>query len=216
MQPNMAGIWQECNFYTSVGIRLCWWLGGKESACQCRRPGFDPWVRKIPWRRKWQPTPVFLPGNLIEEPGGLQSMWSHDLATTQQQGLHICQEVEWFLVQLSWVTCFSDGVNSYLEPLLGHFSFPYNSKPRNHVLYVQIATWTKCIHFYWFGLMIFSEETRIWLLIQLLFRVKSVQIQPAQKPQFTVLNIFHVFYDLSFLKQRFWNFNMLKNDPDIC
>ena len=27
-----------------------------------RRPRFDPWVRKIPWRRKWQPTPVFLPG----------------------------------------------------------------------------------------------------------------------------------------------------------
>ena len=38
---------------------------GKESACQCRRHGkceFDPWVRKIPWRREWQPTPVFLPG----------------------------------------------------------------------------------------------------------------------------------------------------------
>ena len=31
----------------------------------CRRqgrPGFDPWGGKIPWRRKWQPTPVFLPG----------------------------------------------------------------------------------------------------------------------------------------------------------
>ena len=27
-----------------------------------RRPGFDPWVGKIPWRRKWQPTPIFLPG----------------------------------------------------------------------------------------------------------------------------------------------------------
>jgi len=27
-----------------------------------RRPGFYPWVRKIPWRRKWQPTPVFFPG----------------------------------------------------------------------------------------------------------------------------------------------------------
>ena len=38
------------------------WLSGKESACQCRRPRFDPWVRKIPWRRKRQPTPVFLPG----------------------------------------------------------------------------------------------------------------------------------------------------------
>jgi len=34
----------------------------KESSCQCRRPGFDPWVRKIPWRRAQQPTPVFLPG----------------------------------------------------------------------------------------------------------------------------------------------------------
>ena len=34
---------------------------GKESACQCRRR-FDPWVGKIPWSRKWQPTPVFLPG----------------------------------------------------------------------------------------------------------------------------------------------------------
>ena len=29
---------------------------------QCRRPGFNPLVRKIPWRREWQPTPVFLPG----------------------------------------------------------------------------------------------------------------------------------------------------------
>ena len=38
---------------------------GKEPACQCRRYttcGFNPWVRKIPWRRAWQPTPVFLPG----------------------------------------------------------------------------------------------------------------------------------------------------------
>ena len=33
----------------------------KESSCQCRRRGFDPWVGKKPWRRKWQPTPVFLP-----------------------------------------------------------------------------------------------------------------------------------------------------------
>ena len=41
---------------------LPWWLSGKESTCQCRRCGFNPWVRKIPWRRKWQPTPVFWPG----------------------------------------------------------------------------------------------------------------------------------------------------------
>ena len=35
---------------------------GKESTCQCRRLGFNSWVRNIPWRRKWPPTPVFLPG----------------------------------------------------------------------------------------------------------------------------------------------------------
>ena len=37
----------------------------KNPLCQCRRHrrhGFDPWAGKIPWRRTWQPTPVFLPG----------------------------------------------------------------------------------------------------------------------------------------------------------
>ena len=60
---------------------------------QCRRPEFDPWIRKIPWRREWQPTPVFLPeeSHGAEKPGGLQSMESqtggHDLVTKQQQQL---------------------------------------------------------------------------------------------------------------------------------
>ena len=43
---------------------LPWWLSSQESTCQCRRCrrcGSDPWVRKIPWSRTWQPTPVFLP-----------------------------------------------------------------------------------------------------------------------------------------------------------
>ena len=42
------------------------WISGKESACQCKRPNrcsFNPWVGKIPWRRKWQPTPVLLSRN---------------------------------------------------------------------------------------------------------------------------------------------------------
>ena len=41
------------------------WHSGKEHACKCRRHkrhGFDAWIRKIPWRRKWHPAPVFLPG----------------------------------------------------------------------------------------------------------------------------------------------------------
>ena len=62
-------------------------LSGKESACQCRKHGFDPWVKKIPWRKKWQSTPVFSPGKSHgqKEPGGLHSMGSqrvrHDCAT---------------------------------------------------------------------------------------------------------------------------------------
>ena len=68
------------------------WLSGKESICQCRscrRCGFDPWVGKIPWRRKWQPTLVFLPGKSLwtEEPGRLQPIVSqrvrHDWAYTR-------------------------------------------------------------------------------------------------------------------------------------
>ena len=47
---------------TNKLIGLPWLLSGKESTCQCRRQGFSLWIRKLPWRRKWQPTPVFLPG----------------------------------------------------------------------------------------------------------------------------------------------------------
>ena len=42
---------------------------GKASACQCRscrRHRFDLWVEKLPWRRKWHPTPVFFPGNPMD------------------------------------------------------------------------------------------------------------------------------------------------------
>ena len=49
--------------HTGKMQRLLTWLSGKESACQCRRRRtceIDPWVEKIPWRKKWQPTPVFL------------------------------------------------------------------------------------------------------------------------------------------------------------
>ena len=41
---------------------LPWWLRQESLCLQCKRPRFDPWVRKIPWRRKWQLTPVLLPG----------------------------------------------------------------------------------------------------------------------------------------------------------
>ena len=68
-------LFQICLLLCRVSYSMCglpWWLSGKESACQCRRPGFDPWVRKIPWRRKWQPSPSSFAWEIpwTEEPGG--------------------------------------------------------------------------------------------------------------------------------------------------
>ena len=71
-----AGSWQKpsapfhsgCYCFSDFNCPLCAFIGGpsgKESSCQCRRRkrhGFDPWVGKILWNRKWQPTPAFLPG----------------------------------------------------------------------------------------------------------------------------------------------------------
>ena len=54
---------------------------------QCGRPGFDPWVWKIPWRRKWQPTPVFLP----EESQGRRSLVGYS-----PQGCKELDTMGWF------------------------------------------------------------------------------------------------------------------------
>ena len=83
---NLNLLWREVS-----KDKLPWWLNDKQSAYQCRRHGFSPWSGKIPWRRKWQPTPVFLPG----EPHGQSSSmcygswsqsqtWFSDWTTTRK------------------------------------------------------------------------------------------------------------------------------------
>jgi len=55
-------IWSDL-IWSSFGFPM--WCSGKDPAWWCRRlkrHGFDPWVRKTPWRRIWQPAPAFLPG----------------------------------------------------------------------------------------------------------------------------------------------------------
>ena len=60
-----------------------WWLNVKESACQCRRHRFNPWVKKIPYRRKWQRTPVFLSGKSQRQRSlAGYSPWSHNNVCT--------------------------------------------------------------------------------------------------------------------------------------
>ena len=68
-----------CSFYNSTSLGLPRWCSGKESTSQCRRLRkctFRPWVRKISWRGKRQPTPVFLTGEIprTEKHGGLESL----------------------------------------------------------------------------------------------------------------------------------------------
>ena len=71
------------------------WHNDKESICQYRRWNrcwFDPWVRKIPWSRKQQPTPVFFPGKFYGHRGlaGCSS-WGHKkLDMTEHTHPHIC------------------------------------------------------------------------------------------------------------------------------
>ena len=66
------------------------WLSGKESACQCRRPGFHPWVGTFPWRKEMATDSSMLAWETpwTEEPGGLQATGSqrvgHDLDSTRR------------------------------------------------------------------------------------------------------------------------------------
>ena len=79
-------------YASPLGFPAC--HGGKDSASQCRRcqrRGFHPWVRNIPWRRTWQPTPALLPG----ESHGQRSLVGYSLwgpkesDTTEADSIHI-------------------------------------------------------------------------------------------------------------------------------
>ena len=67
---------------------------GKEPACQCRRRKrcrFNPWVGKIPWRSKWQPTPVFLPGESCRQRSLVgYSPWGRRESDTAEATEHVC------------------------------------------------------------------------------------------------------------------------------
>ena len=85
----LLSYYQEVCKISGPATDLELWLSNKESACQCRRFGFDPWVGKISWRRKWQPTWVFLPGKFHGQrslagysPQGCKRV-RHGLATKQ-------------------------------------------------------------------------------------------------------------------------------------
>ena len=90
---NVLELFLNYNKYISLS-HGGWWRGrpsgtrGKEFAFQSRRHKrrrFNPWVRKIPWSRKWQPTPVFLPGKSHGERSlAGYSPWGHKESDTTE------------------------------------------------------------------------------------------------------------------------------------
>ena len=81
----------------ALSFSLPWWLRWSRIYLQCRRPGFSPWVGKIPWRRERLPTPVFWPGESHRQrslagygPGGCK-----ESDTTEQLFLSMCKTSAW-------------------------------------------------------------------------------------------------------------------------
>ena len=112
--PYSLCVWRHP--YLSLSICMCFFgsvymwgfpVARWRTCLQCRRLRFDPWVKKIPWRRSWQPTPVFLPG----ESHGQKSLagyspWSrrvrHDWSTWAQYiYMHIFGEGNGYPLQYS-------------------------------------------------------------------------------------------------------------------
>ena len=117
--------WNDFLFLIKVSLVL--WLprglSGKEPTCPHMRYktlGFDPWLGKIPRRRKWQPVPGFLPGKSHgqKEPGGLQSMGSQEVQCDWAS-----EHILWRLVQscIRKLSLFFFPFNKQLKVLLYEF-----------------------------------------------------------------------------------------------
>ena len=115
----------ECSFFTKEQVLfwLPWWLRWLSVCLQCRRPGFNPWVGKIPWRRERQPTPVLLPGNSHGQRSlvGYSPRGCKESDTTEQ--LHFLSFLlrGWFLMAFQTKQIFSCilGRNSYMKAVNG-------------------------------------------------------------------------------------------------
>ena len=98
---------------------------------QCGRPRFDPWVEKIPWRRAWQPTPVFWPG---------ESHGQRSLVSYSPWGCKELDTTEWLTLSLS----FSIGPYTLIITLNVN---GLNAPTKRHRLSGQMKTWA-CMHFH--------------------------------------------------------------------
>ena len=124
--PSKCFPWPQNTQLSSTHVLLPGWLSGKESACQHRRPGFDSWVAKIHWRRKQQPTVVFLHG----EPHGHRSLVGYSLQSRKE--LHTTERLNSSMCVLKNVS------RTHWPPL----PFPSPHVSRALFLHRWRSTWT--------------------------------------------------------------------------
>ena len=114
--------------------------GGSDGrAClQCGRPGFNSWVRKIPWKWKWQPTPVFLPGI---------SYGKRSLAGCSLWGCQESDTTEQLQSHMNFLNFFFDSIGFLLESL--------GLSLQNIISYMRIDSftcsfpiWMTCVPFF--------------------------------------------------------------------
>jgi len=123
---------------------------------QCRRPEFFPWVGKIPWRRAWKPTPVFLPGESpwTEEPGGLQSIGSQrvrDNWATKHPHIKFIDQFEgkWTSFPCRVFSCMNIVcLNIYLGLLWFLLSAFYNFQHSHHIYVLVLLDLHLSVSFY--------------------------------------------------------------------
>ena len=90
------------------------WLRWQRICLQCRKSRFYPWVRKIPWRRRWQPTPIFLPGESHGQrglasysPWGCKKWGTNERLTLTDGENKSSENRTWGELQLHWVMILS-------------------------------------------------------------------------------------------------------------
>ena len=145
------------------------WLSGKEPVCQCRRCQFDPWVGTIPWVRKWQPTPVFLPVEFHGQRSlvGYSPWGRKELDTTEQLSTahrnrlirenhkFICMHLHMWISRgeklgrvvrtLVYISIHNYSVNSVSRPLMSNSLRPHGLYPArllcHGILQARILEW---------------------------------------------------------------------------
>ena len=119
--------------HNHIAVFPWWFPDGKESACQWRRNRFNPWVRKVLWRRKGQPTPIFLP---VKSHGhSPRNLKESDTTATEQQQSYSQSIFE----PDSILSCFLNSSAKYAAC----------SKLNYHFIITLIETWPSSFSPFW-------------------------------------------------------------------